>query len=93
MIDEEDLLLSKLSTAGDTVEGRPLDQAFRPCSLEEIERVHIQATLNYANWNKSRAATMLGIERSTLDRKIRRYNLVEDGPGGPRPDSNGDRQA
>jgi Nif-specific regulatory protein len=28
-------------------------------------------------WNKSRAATILGIERSTLDRKIRRYDLVE----------------
>jgi len=28
-------------------------------------------------WNKSRTATILGIERSTLDRKIRRYDLVE----------------
>ncbi|MCA9155936.1 MAG: hypothetical protein KDA38_14160, partial [Planctomycetales bacterium] len=28
------------------------------------------------NWNKSRTASILGIERSTLDRKIRRYNLV-----------------
>ena len=34
------------------------------------------ATLNSTNWNKSRAASILGIERSTLDRKIRRYELV-----------------
>ena len=34
-------------------------------------------TLSITGWNKSRAATILGIERSTLDRKIRRYELVE----------------
>ena len=26
-------------------------------------------------WNKSQTASMLGIERSTLDRKIRRYEI------------------
>jgi Nif-specific regulatory protein len=42
-----------------------------------MERQHILDTLNQTGWNKSRAATILGIERSTLDRKIRRYELVE----------------
>jgi len=92
-IDEEDLLLSKLSTAGDTVENPPFDQRFRPCSLDEIERLHIQATLNFAGWNKSRAATMLGIERSTLDRKIRRYNLVDESPPGQRAEGNAEKES
>jgi Nif-specific regulatory protein len=42
-----------------------------------MERQHILATLNLTGWNKSRTATILGIERSTLDRKIRRYELVD----------------
>jgi Nif-specific regulatory protein len=31
--------------------------------------------LTAEGWNKSRTAAILGIERSTLDRKIRRYEL------------------
>jgi Nif-specific regulatory protein len=44
-------------------------------SLDEIERRHIHATLRATGWNKSRCAAILGVERSTLDRKIRRYDL------------------
>ena len=29
----------------------------------------------HTGWNKSKTASILGIERSTLDRKIRRYQL------------------
>ncbi|HTQ38721.1 MAG TPA: sigma 54-interacting transcriptional regulator [Pirellulales bacterium] len=75
-IEVEDLTLSKLSTAGDTAEvvPNPADM-FEPMSLEELERRHIHATLNATNWNKSQTARILGIERSTLDRKIDRYEL------------------
>lgn len=76
-IDQHDLLLSKLSTAGDTGPKAPA-AAFQPCSLEDVERQHILATLNYTGGNKSRAALLLGIERSTLDRKIRRYGLADE---------------
>lgn len=74
-IDEDDLLLTKLATTGDTVETQPVPQGYTPLSLEEIEKRHILATLEYTKWNKSRAAQILGIERSTLDRKLRRYQL------------------
>jgi Nif-specific regulatory protein len=78
-IDHEDLVLSTLRTAGDTdmgvVDGR--NSRSEPASLADIERQHILDTLNQTGWNKSRAAIILGIERSTLDRKIRRYDLVE----------------
>jgi Nif-specific regulatory protein len=47
-------------------------------SLAEMERQHILSTLIATNWNKSQTAHLLGIERSTLDRKIRRYELMEE---------------
>ena len=44
-------------------------------SLDVLEREHILATLEKADWNKSQAAAILGIERSTLDRKLKRYGV------------------
>jgi Nif-specific regulatory protein len=79
-IDHDDLVLSTLRTAGDTdismADGRGGIRS-EPASLADMERQHILETLNQTGWNKSRAAIILGIERSTLDRKIRRYDLVE----------------
>jgi Nif-specific regulatory protein len=69
--------LTKLATAGDTAEVEATGEEFLPASLEDIERRYILATLNHTSWNKSRTANILGIERSTLDRKIRRYGLEE----------------
>ena len=77
-IDQEDLLLTKLATAGDTADAAALEEEFLPASLADIERRYILATLNHTGWNKSRTSSILGIERSTLDRKIRRYALDEE---------------
>jgi Nif-specific regulatory protein len=78
-IDHDDLVLTRLRTAGDTDSGLSdgEDARSEPASLADIERQHILETLNQTGWNKSRTAIILGIERSTLDRKIRRYELVE----------------
>ncbi len=51
----------------------PLTQEYRELSLAELEREHIQSTLEHTEGNKSAAAKILGIERSTLDRKLKRY--------------------
>jgi len=78
-IDHEDLVLSRLKTAGDTEidqEGEADGTEFKHKSLADMERAHILRTLVATGWNKSRAASYLGIERSTLDRKIRRYELA-----------------
>jgi Nif-specific regulatory protein len=76
-IDQGDLLLSKLPTSGSTAEIAAAEARYSPLSLADVEREHILATLQHTDWNKSRAASLLGIERSTLDRKIRRYELTE----------------
>ena len=44
-------------------------------SLDTLEREHILATLEKTDWNKSQTAAILGIERSTLDRKLKRYGV------------------
>ena len=79
-IDADDLLLTKLATAGDTETPGGVGK-FQAISLDDVERRHIFDTLNYTGWNKSKTAGILGIERSTLDRKIRRYELDDAGPG------------
>jgi Nif-specific regulatory protein len=76
----DNLTLSNLSTASESTEIDPLDSgSYRPMSLSDIERIHIQQTLEHNEWNKSRTATILGVERSTLDRKIKRYNIRRSG--------------
>jgi hypothetical protein len=72
-----DLMLSSLSTASESGEVAPPRLGYEPLSLEDVERRHISQTLNATGWNKSRSAIILGIERSTLDRKISRYQIVQ----------------
>ncbi len=50
--------------------------SYRQISIEQLEQEHILATLEKTNWNKSKAAQILGIERSTLDRKLKRYSVT-----------------
>ena len=40
---------------------------------EDVEKRHILATIEAASGNKTKAASILGIERSTLDRKLARW--------------------
>ena len=44
-------------------------------TLKELERRHVLRVLDAAGGNKSRAARILGIERSTLYEKLRGYGL------------------
>jgi transcriptional regulator with GAF, ATPase, and Fis domain len=79
VIEFEDLHLSNLATAGDSVELFPgAADEYEPMTLAEGERRLINAALRANSWNKSRTAQTLGIERSTLDRKIRRYEIRRD---------------
>jgi len=42
-------------------------------SLEEIEKAHIVRVLESCNWNQTKAAEILDIDRVTLHHKIKRY--------------------
>lgn len=44
-------------------------------SLEEAERQHILAVLSQVGGNRSRAAQLLGIDRKTLTRKLKRFGI------------------
>lgn len=70
-IDDEDVILSSLSVGLSATHSL----TYKERTIEDIEREHIKATLIHTEWNKSQAATILGIERSTLDRKIKTYEL------------------
>ncbi len=50
-------------------------QSAEPDSLEAAERRHIALTLRYTRGNRRRAAQLLGISRSTLLHKVRKYGL------------------
>lgn len=44
--------------------------------LREVEEPLLRAVLDYAEGNQSRAATILGITRTTLRRKLRTHGLA-----------------
>ncbi len=50
-----------------------------PVSLDQAERAHIARTLAHTAGNRRQAALVLGISRSTLLHKIRKYGLDEGG--------------
>lgn len=45
-------------------------------SLQEIEKVAIEETLAQTGGNKSEAAKLLGVTRTTLDNKIKKYEIL-----------------
>ena len=70
-LDAADIWLSSLTSP-------EVSQEYEPISLDEIEKRHILRTLEHTDWNKSQAALILAIERSTLDRKIKGYGIRRD---------------
>src|SRR5262249_15103083 len=71
-LDAGDVWLSSLEAHGAAAAGAA---GYSPVPLEQIEQQHILQTLEFTDWNKSQAANILQIERSTLDRKIKLYGL------------------
>jgi DNA-binding NtrC family response regulator len=73
MLDVNDIWLSSLEMNTPGSAGSP--PPYEPLPMEEVEKRHILHTLAHTDWNKSQAASILNIERSTLDRKIKGYGL------------------
>ncbi|MFN5909511.1 MAG: helix-turn-helix domain-containing protein, partial [Planctomyces sp.] len=82
IIREVDLQLSPLARrhppdtppASDSPAAFSSGDAWQQLSLADVELAHILKTLEHTGGNKSRAAQILGIERSTLDRRLKRLN-------------------
>ena len=76
-IDVHDVSLSQLALPGETDRGGMARSGpFVPTTIEEMERRHVLATLEAVGGNKTKAAAILGIERSTLDRKLAKWATV-----------------
>jgi DNA-binding NtrC family response regulator len=57
--------------------GQPAPSSEPPSSLAEVERAHIQRVLLQMEGNVTRTASALGIDRRTLQRKLRGFGLPE----------------
>ena len=60
-----------------TNDSSPVGFASSRTNLETLEREHIKSILEQCNWNKFRAAQLMGISRSTLYSKMKKHELAE----------------
>ena len=68
-------LLAEGSETFDVVLQAPRPQLAATAPLNDAEKTHIAAALRHTRGNKRQAAHMLGIARSTLLAKVRKYGL------------------
>lgn len=54
----------------------PLEVSLKK-AVEEPEREHIISVLNLCQWNRNRAAEMLGVNRTTLYNKMKKYKITD----------------
>jgi DNA-binding NtrC family response regulator len=66
---------SDLPLSGQEIAENAREDGEQFLSLDELERLHIQQVFTAAGKNLSRAAEILGVTRTTLYNKIRKYNL------------------
>lgn len=68
--------ISTHHAARQDIAGAPARSAESP-TLESIEKAYIFWTLNQTGWKKTEAAKILGIDPSTLYRKLERYDIKQ----------------
>ena len=76
--------IERAVVVGKEREIRPADLPFRRSddptfipknALKDIEKAHIEKVLDNYQWNIAKSSKMLGIDRTTLYSKIKRYNI------------------
>ncbi len=79
-IDVDNLFLMRPLARDFEVEARPSGiKAIRNTkSMEDIQREHIVRSLRENNWNYSLTANKLGIGRTTLWRKVKKFNIAKE---------------
>jgi DNA-binding NtrC family response regulator len=70
-------IVSTSATKGEAADFLVIDAVAQPVpeSLEAAESRHLAAVLQYTDGNRRQAALLLGVARSTLLAKIRKYGL------------------
>ena len=71
-------VFSHASAAPSPSQVPPAPAGTSPASLAEVERAHIERVLNQLEGNVTRAATALGIDRRTLQRKLRSFGIASE---------------
>lgn len=69
-----DCVRSVLTNYFNDLEGHSVDDLYQ-LVLAEVEAPLLQSVLDHTNGNQSKAAHMLGINRGTLRKKLKQYNL------------------
>jgi len=80
VLDASDLpeILTRRQTAA--AAGKKLFEGGPKVTLEELEKEYLVTVLNETGWQKKKASSILGINASTLYRKIQRYGLDKGTP-------------
>ena len=68
--------LTSVSTPGGLAAAPELGGDEQPMTLADLERTHIEKTLTRVEGNITKAAVMLGIDRRTLQRKLRAWGIA-----------------
>jgi len=68
VLEKENILLSKIKDYG-------YEENIEDFRLSEVENMHIKYVLDKVNWNKTKAAKLLGISKQTLYTKIKAYSI------------------
>jgi len=78
-------VIERALVVGEPPTVRPRDLALRPAtngtarngteSLHDVEKEHVARVLDKHDWNITRSAVVLGIDRATLYNKIKKYGL------------------
>ncbi len=67
-------LKSKLTTYLKSIDTEITGDLHKIC-IQEVERLLLENVLNFTNQNYSKAAKILGINRTTVKKKVNLYNL------------------
>ena len=59
------------------LQGSYVGSGLKDFSLEKAEKELIAKALNESNWQKTKAASLLGITRATLYAKVKHYNIQQ----------------
>jgi len=78
LINPDDLTFQQPGLSGHVSRG------LKDFSLEKAEKELIGKALNESNWQKTKAASLLGITRATLYAKVKQYNIQQQ-PAKPVP--------